>query len=85
MLLPNTNLAQRGHKKLSTTVLLLLLSYPCSSPTQVRHLPQKMLRTGNIDTETNGTKTNNDLYNSNGKDYCEEVLKLSKNASDELG
>ena len=37
----------------------LLLSYPRSSPTQVRHLPQK-LWTGNIDTETNGTNTNND-------------------------
>ena len=43
--------------KLSET---LLLSYPCSSPTQVRHLPQKLLRTDNIDTETNGTNTNND-------------------------
>ena len=38
----------------------LLLSYPSSSPTQVRHLPQKLLRTVNIDTETTGTNTNYD-------------------------
>ena len=36
----------------------VLLNYPCSLPTQVHHLSQKILRTGN--TETNGTKTNND-------------------------
>ena len=46
--------------------LCVLLSYPCLLPTQVCHLAQKLLRTGNIDTETHGTNTKNDevqLYN----------------------
>ena len=41
-------------------VLFTCNCYPCSSPTQVHHLPQKLLRTGNIDTETNGINTIND-------------------------
>ena len=48
------------HKYWNTFLKEILLSYPCSSVTQVRNLPQKLLRAVNIDTETNGKNTNND-------------------------
>ena len=58
--------------RILSSVVNVLLSYPSSSPTHVRHLPSKLKRTSNIDTETSRTSA----YNADVLLYKERQLQI---------